>query len=321
MRGRKKMEETPKNNSEQPAQLAPDMQSLANLAGQMGNVGEEAEKEHNQKVGEVYGEIAKNALVKRNGMSEEEATEKVANSTFDELEGMIGASGSIKTACESIADRLHLSATESELLDAVLHGDNDEIFEEAEEDVDFINGAFVDSGEESLENKERYILDILSDIHDNWCAENEAKFFDGYRAEKRYQFLKLETIGFDEATSDLLFVEPILKKIGIDIDIENLEEQYNSYPYPINSDHLGILDDFSYTGGDDGSTPMGALFAEKLQNNPSEFLSDGASEKIKNIIQSSYNDAIAITEQVGKHRMGEEVDGRAIFAYMLGGEE
>lgn len=283
----------------------------------MAKIGEE--EKHN-KVGEVYGEIAKNALVKWNGLSEEEAAEKVASSTFDELEGMVGASSSIKAACEAISITFYLEASGTELFDAVMHGDTNGLFKKATEDVEDLSFSehFEDSGDESLENKEKYILDVLSDIHDDWCAKNEAKFFDMNRANKRYQFLKLEAIGFNEATSDLLFVEPILKKIGMDVNIDNLEEQYRSYPYPIDSDYRGILDNFYDNGGDDGNIPTGALFAEGLRDNPSEYLSDGASEKIEKAIRGY---AIAITKQVGEHRMHEEVDGYAISAYMMGGED
>lgn len=54
------MEETPKNNPEQPAQLTPEMQSLANMAGKMGektDVGEKyyerAKEERNRWVNEA----------------------------------------------------------------------------------------------------------------------------------------------------------------------------------------------------------------------------------------------------------------------------
>ena len=294
--------------------------------------GNDGEKERTSQVGEVYGEIAKAALRKWNGLSEEEASKKVSNSTFEELEGMIGASGSIKAACESIVKKLDLLDAE-DFTAAVLHGEDltpDEDgdywseFEEARESVKYakFNEEFVDEGSESEKNKEKFVLDILSDVHDKWCADNEKKFFDEKRADKQYQFLKLELIGFKDATADLIFVEPILRKIGIEVDLANLEEQYGDYPYEIGADAEELSDGFYYTGGDDGSIPLGGDFAEGLFANPSLYLSNGASKEIGDSIRKDFEIAAEITKQLGEQRFyGEQVDLDALSVYHEEGKE
>ena len=312
------MEEAPKNHEENVGANGAEM--LSEMPSFEEHMAKKAEQEKVGSAGEVYGEIAKTALMKWNGLTEEEATKKVAESSFDELEGVIGAKKSILAATKSIADKLYLD--EDALAQAVLHGNNEEIFDEAAEMVeDFgFNEEFMDEGYESENNKEKFVLDILSDVHDNWCANNEAKFFDKKRDGKRYQFLKLELIGFKEATTDLIFVEPILRKIGIEVDLENIEEQYADYPYDLKSDAEQLSDEFYHTGGDDGSIPMGSDFAEGLFAEPSRYLSKGASKEIDNAIRGNFEVAAEITEQVGEHRFFEEIDLDALSAYHEGGE-
>lgn len=289
-------------------------------------VEDSGEKEKANRVGEVYGEIAEAALVKWDGLSEEEASKKVTSSTFEELEGMVGASGSIKTACESIAKRLGLDV--EDLTTAVLHGEdlapnedgnNHGIFEKAKDAADSrFNETFImdrRNDRASEKNKEQFILDILSDIHDRWCADNEEKFFDYERVDKKYQFLKLEFIGFKEATVDLMFVEPILKKIGIELDIDDLDEQYADYSH---SDDLPWMS--FYHEAECDCIPRGGDFAETLYDDPSEYLSDGASERIGNAISRNFDIAAEMTMQVGEHR-AEEADYGSLWAYHKRGED
>ncbi len=168
----------------------------------------------------IYREIAREALMNWNGLSEEEANEKAANSSVEELENQIGASGSIKAAVEGIANSLPKYAGEidqEELLDVVFNQDKD---------TDTIFKLTKELAKVPAERIEDFTLDVLSDIHNHWIEDNTQKFFDEKRADRRYQFMPLEAIGYKEATADLLFLKPILESAKIEIDDEKLKSAY-----------------------------------------------------------------------------------------------
>ena len=186
----------------------------------------------------VYREIAKNALKNWNGLSDEEAAEKTSSATFEELEMNVGAKNSIHSAvrgiCDALAKRNLLTKAED---DNDLLPEEDEwhktvpaletsIFKQEKSD-----GAFKDLAEklEKVEDKENFVLDVLSDIHKDWIEDNIRKLRDPSRMNKRYQAMPLELIGFQEAKSDLLFVEPILNASGLELDEQKLKDAYDAY--------------------------------------------------------------------------------------------
>ncbi len=78
---------------------------------------------------------------------------------------------------------------------------------------------------QKIENINAMIIQVLSDIHDDWCISNAKKFFEPGR-DKQYQHLPLELIGWKEAKNDLVFLSPILQKMGINVDLDQLEREY-----------------------------------------------------------------------------------------------
>lgn len=74
------------------------------------------------------------------------------------------------------------------------------------------------------ENMEDNILEILSNIHDEWVKNNGNKF---QARKKDYQFVDLRLLPFSEVESDLIFLQPILEACGIDIDIIKLKETFS----------------------------------------------------------------------------------------------
>ena len=154
----------------------------------------------------VYREIARNALMNWNGLSQEEADQKVTESSIDELEQMVGAKGSIESATRGIqkalADRKIEWDGQEELLDTVLNGTKDDKpFEELSGKIEEVckRGQMGD-----------FVFDVLSTVHEQWIQDNPQKFFNEKRAGKRYQFMPLELIGYDEAMADNMFLKPIL---------------------------------------------------------------------------------------------------------------
>lgn len=172
----------------------------------------------------VYREIAKNALENWNGLSSEEAEKEASEKSVDELEGSVYAMGSIESATNGIFSALEKRGIYSnaddgkKVVDAVINSDKTaKPFENLSEKL------------EKVGDKENFVLDVLSSIHDQWVEDNAKKLADPARENKRYQGMPLELIGYKEAKSDLLFVQPILEASGMDIDDEKLKEAYNDY--------------------------------------------------------------------------------------------
>ncbi len=173
-----------------------------------------------------YRIAAKNALMKTdwNGLSEKEAEEKVENSTFDDLESQIWAKGSMTQAVVSISDILRLSEDETmDFLNAVLGTDRPNVTEKGMKTLSKIASKM-----KKVEGVEKMTLSVLSSIHDAWVYDNAKKFSQQGREGKKYQHLPIEMIGWKEATADLLFLEPILNSVGVEVDTSKLKRMYDT---------------------------------------------------------------------------------------------
>ena len=194
----------------------------------------------------VYREIAKNALMNWNGMSPEEADESILNSSVEDLESQVYAQGSIKEALSGINKALEMrkrfsedgnTLSEARLFYEVLSSDKRENNVDEEKLFDAVlnsekdSDVFKDLGEKlkGVEDKENFALDVLSVVHEGWIKNNLKKLNDPNRVGKRYQFMPLEFIGIDEAKADLIFVEPIFKAAGMEIDEAKLGYKYARY--------------------------------------------------------------------------------------------
>ena len=146
----------------------------------------------------VMGQITKDALINWNGLTEEEAREKVQEFGTAENARDNVTYGSEIAAIEGIAKVVELSEEEKEALTEAIYTQSavpEEIAEKMRGKFSFNKSA---------------VISVLSDIHDNWVRDNGNKF-DGRM--KNYQFvdLRLMPFGNDGATADLLFVKPILE--------------------------------------------------------------------------------------------------------------
>ena len=229
----------------------------------------------------------------------------------------------------------NLGIDENRLKKAIAEGKDDGVLGEAATKVrEKFNENFVDSGYDSWKNKEYFVLDVLSGIHDEWCKKNEAAFFDPEQSDKRYRFLDFSMIGFEDAAGYLKFATPILERIGVEINDENLHKQYDDYPLIIdNEDGERLLDAlYGYYTLDlredelepvEGDDVGGAYYlAEALYRRPSLYLSHGVSEKIKKTIGEDFEIAAEMTMQVAEHRDREdEADYGSLWAYHKRGAE
>ena len=117
-----------------------------------------------------YRVIAKDALMSWNGLSEEEAVKVVVESSFNELENQVWATGSIKYAVSAISVYLGIEDNQTEFVTAVLGQDNPEITEEQENTLNQIAEKAKDVDINDL------TIYSLKCIHDGWVAENAKKF-------------------------------------------------------------------------------------------------------------------------------------------------
>lgn len=152
-----------------------------------------------------------------------DAKEFVENSSFDEIESQTYAKGSVEGGIDSISKRLGLTEEEiNEFKRASIEGPADApIFKAVGEKI-------------PKENTNKFMIDVLSDIHDVWVQNNSKKFNsvnikNGQEVPraKEYQHMPLQLIGFDEVKSDLIFVEPLVNACGIEIDEKELKEEYD----------------------------------------------------------------------------------------------
>ena len=166
-----------------------------------------------------YKEIALYALVKWNGVEEDKALEMIDTLSNEELEGQVWASGSVNHAIDSIALKLGLSEEDKKAFsDACYNGPEDApIFNKV--------GSLINN----QKDKEKFVLGILSDIHDGWVVDNSSeKTFNKKKDRKQLrQYLPLPLIGFNEVKSDLIFLKPILASCGLDTDSLRLEGAYH----------------------------------------------------------------------------------------------
>lgn len=173
----------------------------------------------------VYKQIARDALMSWNGLSEEEATKKVEKSSNEELEQQVYAEGSIDYAIKGFQK---YSQEYSQEYLKNKHGYGEPI---TEHDVELFKEVVMTGKYRYGDTKDFYeimrtkmglnldrtdaekmVLSVLSTIHDGWVKDNQKKFF---ARDKKYQHMPIELIGWKEAKSDLLFLKPMLEEMHI----------------------------------------------------------------------------------------------------------
>lgn len=165
-----------------------------------------------------YQNVAKAALINWNGLSEEEATKKIQTESVQELEGQVYAMGSMKYAVIGIAKQIGLSEEETTIFfEAVINGpENAEIFSLVREKMQGFS--------------EEQKLEVLSTIHDGWVIDNssEKTFKKKVDRQQLRQYAPLDLIGWNEVRSDLLFLNPILASVGVQVNEESLAKAYHT---------------------------------------------------------------------------------------------
>jgi len=173
----------------------------------------------------AYREIARDCLVNWMGMSTPEANAVCEEETIEALENGsgnrygVGALGSINAALAAIVVRLGMAPEHAEKFKtAIIEGPDD-------------CGVLKQVREEALaiSNEENFELLALAAIHDSWVRDNtNPKTMEKKKGKGQLrQYAPLELIGFNEVKSDLIFLQPILARMGMEVDIVALENEYN----------------------------------------------------------------------------------------------
>lgn len=172
-----------------------------------------------------YYQVAKEALIKWNGLTEEQADKIIKESSFEKIEGQIYAQGSMTYAVNAIGRNFGLNDEEIAKFSDEVFGrtDSREIMERLQNKLRTVNFTSI-----KQINIYKVIVDTMEAVHDGWVEDN-AKLFFTKKADRgqQYQYLPLELIGWDEAKSDLLFIKPIIHSIGIYADDTKTKEEYN----------------------------------------------------------------------------------------------
>ena len=172
-----------------------------------------------------YYMVAKKALIKWNGLSEEEAEKTILESSFDEIESQVYAKQSMDSAIAKISEISHVNA--SAISKMVFQGHRDlKPASPYHTNAQISNQSITTDIKRSFDNSpNKQILDILSEVHNNWVRGNSKKFFS---REEKHQHMPIELIGWNEARADLLFVQPILESMGIKVNEEELKKAYDT---------------------------------------------------------------------------------------------
>ena len=258
----------------------------------------------------VYREIAKNALMNWNGLSEKEASEKASKESVDELEGQVYAKGSITAAIDGIDQALEYfdkdgldDELKTALAEGVINGEkNDKCFKQLAEKLDVLKKWDHEGGV----NSALFTLKALETIHDKWIEDNKAKFFDPKRVEKMYQFMPLQLIGSKEAKADLLFLEPILEAGGIEVNEELLDYGYNFQQKQFLHEQgvIHLLDSDEKIGRN-GAMKLINNLAEDIISNTEKYYK--GNDEISDALKNSSYDAFAISGQIGRQNHNDGI--------------
>ncbi len=172
-----------------------------------------------------YYQVAREALMNWNGLSEGEATKILKSSSFEEIEGQVWAKGSMDHAIDSIANSLMLSNKDSqELANLVYQGGESDIKITCFKRLIELYGTKY-KGVHSNEMINNIIMDTLFSVHDGWVKDNQKKFM---ARDKKHQHMPSELIGWKEAKADLLFIRPIFEALDMEVNEDELEQVYNN---------------------------------------------------------------------------------------------
>ena len=175
-------------------------------------------------IGTVYKSIATESLKRWHPEINEEERDELLQGSFEKIEQRIRIEGFIEVAAISIGHSLKKFrlVLPDNFLDIVLHSQDPKC------DLGKIIKQIKKIGIHD-DKKARVAISAISEVHRRWVNNNKKNFFDPARSEKRFMFLPLKFIGFDEAAKDYVFVKPILDLIGFGVEQQSVRKAYEVY--------------------------------------------------------------------------------------------
>lgn len=70
------------------------------------------------------------------------------------------------------------------------------------------------------------VIKVLIEIHRNWASQSQARFFNPSYEEEQYLFMPAELVGFENLMTGYIFIQDIVKALGLETGIRVLEEAY-----------------------------------------------------------------------------------------------
>ena len=182
----------------------------------------------------IYKEVAKDCITNwylmadSSNQNEETISSVVESESFEELENGtdmhwgIGAKNSIEAGAVVIAKYAGLTEEQTkEFITAIELGPEDSpIFGAVRANLEYLSATELYNG----------LLVGLNNIHNVWIRDNSSdKTFDKKKGqEKLRQYLPFDIIGWKEAKNDLIFFAPLLRKVGIELNEQLLQEFYEA---------------------------------------------------------------------------------------------
>lgn len=152
-----------------------------------------------------YYQVAKEALVNRNGLSEEEAITKIESLSFYQIEGLVEVKGIIEAALKEMKPLF------SEYGMDIL---KQEIYEGKKQEDGVLGEISVDL-ERMGKDKNEFVMDILEGINFSESSKEKGKY------------IPLGLIGWDKAKKTLAIIKPLMEAGGVEINEEELQAAYD----------------------------------------------------------------------------------------------
>lgn len=174
------------------------------------------------KVGLLYRCIARNCFEKcYPEMSKHLVDEILIRGDIDEIE-----------SCVAVREKLKVVIT---VLDSILTKDNIKMAKDAFDVLLYSETPEYDLEEIMIEiglrkydlaSKVEMNITLVSALHDNWVSLNSDKFFYETREDRRFMFMPLELVGFNEMLNNYLYVKDIAHLFDFGVDMVELEKGY-----------------------------------------------------------------------------------------------
>lgn len=142
----------------------------------------------------------------------------------------------IETIKEEIFNLLGLDPDESKIIgyeEAINDGKHCIVRTTTEDELDFYDEDIKDivdyklKDDRVLDEKLNFTMEMLDLVHTKWVKENQENFLE---SDKKYLYMPIELIGWEEVKNEFSQIKPILSAFGIEINeekLENLEGMYN----------------------------------------------------------------------------------------------